>query len=71
MKEVMGMNPILFSFEDNFPDDGSGKTQSEKYIRRIFINHFFNENHLLEYGAYISNPPYEVYSHSVFSHSWT
>ena len=43
LKEVMHMNPILFSVEDNFPHDRGGPAQPEKHQRVIRLYH-----HLLQ-----------------------
>ena len=39
LKEVMHMNPILFSAEDNFPHDRGGQAQFEKYLGGIRLHH--------------------------------
>ena len=43
LKEVMHMNPILFSVEDNFPMTQAGYPQPEKHQRGIRLHH-----HLLQ-----------------------
>ena len=40
MKEKMGMNPILFSVEDNFTMTEAGKANLKKYQRRVWL--FYN-----------------------------
>ena len=39
LKEVMHMNPILFSVEDNFPHDPGGRPQPEKPQRGVRLHH--------------------------------